>query len=619
MAGYRVSLLEDAVVFLARSRSVENLTEELGVESGEAVRVGVVLSMPIIIAGLAGWVEEPVGSYWLTARLTDLGFSAVDDFDALVSNHDVGFIGEGVLERIVGDRWDSISERIAGRAGLPASSAERILVISATTVLAHLAGRHHGEIDHQALADELAGERHELMEGGWEPWITETLDSVEIEAGTASARNIETQPAPLGATAHGAAAHPDPDPGLSSTTEVPPDPSDSPLAGSVAVSPGGGERFRRPPVRRDWIRPIVLFVAVLVGTVLVLFFVAGSEDRNSTEPAQAVNSLVAGDTPAAPEIEESTTSSVDESAPSEVATDEVVMVTQAMDDPLGRTAGTGAASLRFDPLTGEVCYDFGVAGVGSPYDGHIHVGPAGVKGGIVVDFGELNESSTGCIANSPADTDAILADLGGHYVEFHDPDDITTIRAQLAESDPTGPTADDDQVDPGTDGAVIVIETGAIVLTGNVPDQVTIDKLIETFADIDLGSTSLVNNLQIVPGSPRPSGRILVDDAVLFEFDSDQLTDPESTVLTDLAILFNARPAWSMTVVGHTDSTGTTVYNLELSLRRAAAVREALLAAGVSADALTVRGSGDTDPIATNATIEGRAENRRIEFEVVAA
>lgn len=618
MAGYRVSLFEDAVVFLARSRSVDNLAEGLGVESAEAVQVGVVLSVPIVIAGLAGWVEQPVGAYWLTARLTDLGFSEVDDFDALIGNHDVGFIGEGVLERIVGDRWDSISERIARRAGLPASSAERILTISATTVLARLAGRHRGEMDRQVLVDELAAERQELLDGGWESWITETLESVRIGTESPSAHTAVVYAAPLSASAGVAADEPDLDPGLSSNIEASPDPSTLPVAGSVLVSPGHDEKSGRPG-GRDWLRPIGLFMLGLAGTVVVLFFVARSGDGDSSEPTQAVTSLVPDETPGTAQAEGSTTSSAGEQVASGVAIDDVIVVEQVMDDPLGRTAGTGTADLRFDPVTGEVCYEFEVDGVGSPYDGHIHVGPAGVKGGIVVDFGELNESSAGCIANSPVDTDAILVDLGGHYVEFHDPDDVTTIRAQLAEPDPAGPTADDDEVDRDSEGAVIVIETGAMVLTGNVPDQVTMDKLIETFADIDLGSTRLVNNLQIVPGSPRPSGRIVVDDAVLFEFDSDQLTDPESTVLTDLATLFNARPAWSMTVVGHTDSTGTTVYNLELSLRRASAVRAALLAAGVSADALTIRGSGDTDPIATNGTIEGRAQNRRIEFEVVAA
>jgi outer membrane protein OmpA-like peptidoglycan-associated protein len=72
-----------------------------------------------------------------------------------------------------------------------------------------------------------------------------------------------------------------------------------------------------------------------------------------------------------------------------------------------------------------------------------------------------------------------------------------------------------------------------------------------------------------------------------------------------------------MTVVGHTDSLGTDVYNLELSLQRANAVRSALVEAGVSPDALTVEGAGSTAPIAPNDTEEGRSQNRRIEVEVI--
>ena len=151
-----------------------------------------------------------------------------------------------------------------------------------------------------------------------------------------------------------------------------------------------------------------------------------------------------------------------------------------------------------------------------------------------------------------------------------------------------------------------------------MPDQVTIDKLIETFADIDLGSTELVNELTIVPGSPRPSGRIRVDQSVLFAVDSAQIADADSTVLADLALLFKARPAWRLRIVGHTDSTGPAVHNLELSLQRAEAIRDALVDAGVSPDALTTEGAGATDPIASNDTAEGRAQNRRIEFEITA-
>jgi len=67
---------------------------------------------------------------------------------------------------------------------------------------------------------------------------------------------------------------------------------------------------------------------------------------------------------------------------------------------------------------------------------------------------------------------------------------------------------------------------------------------------------------------------------------------------------------------GHTDSTGSTSYNQALSERRAVAVRGALIARGANAANLTAVGYGESRPIASNGTREGRARNRRTEFKV---
>lgn len=67
-------------------------------------------------------------------------------------------------------------------------------------------------------------------------------------------------------------------------------------------------------------------------------------------------------------------------------------------------------------------------------------------------------------------------------------------------------------------------------------------------------------------------------------------------------------------VAGHTDSVGTEQYNMGLSERRANAVREYLISRGVAADRLTVKGYGESMPIADNTTAEGRFKNRRVEL-----
>ena len=139
--------------------------------------------------------------------------------------------------------------------------------------------------------------------------------------------------------------------------------------------------------------------------------------------------------------------------------------------------------------------------------------------------------------------------------------------------------------------------------------------MLAEFADVGDAGLELVNELTVVEGAPLPSGLITIDDAVLFDVNSDQLIGGNSAV-SDLAAVLTARPEWKAIVVGHTDSTGTDVYNFELSLRRANAVRAELIANGVNADKLSTRGDGATNPVGDNETPEGRALNRRIEFVI---
>ena len=73
------------------------------------------------------------------------------------------------------------------------------------------------------------------------------------------------------------------------------------------------------------------------------------------------------------------------------------------------------------------------------------------------------------------------------------------------------------------------------------------------------------------------------------------------------------------TVEGHTDSTGSAEYNQQLSERRAATVKAAMVAGGLPEAAVRPMGLGETDPIADNATEEGRAENRRVVIVVTPA
>jgi outer membrane protein OmpA-like peptidoglycan-associated protein len=79
------------------------------------------------------------------------------------------------------------------------------------------------------------------------------------------------------------------------------------------------------------------------------------------------------------------------------------------------------------------------------------------------------------------------------------------------------------------------------------------------------------------------------------------------------------QPEMQVEIQGYTDSIGTDAYNLSLSQKRADAVKAYLVGKGLNSSSLTAKGYGKADPIASNATKEGRAQNRRVAFAVTSA
>lgn len=109
----------------------------------------------------------------------------------------------------------------------------------------------------------------------------------------------------------------------------------------------------------------------------------------------------------------------------------------------------------------------------------------------------------------------------------------------------------------------------------------------------------------------------LLLEAVRFEFDKSEITPTARPILDRVAESMLAHPEAFFEIAGHTDSVGTFAYNFLLSARRAAAVRDYLIRQGVPAYKMTAVGYGEGFPIAPNATVEGRALNRRgIELRV---
>ncbi|MDJ0740457.1 MAG: OmpA family protein [Gammaproteobacteria bacterium] len=128
------------------------------------------------------------------------------------------------------------------------------------------------------------------------------------------------------------------------------------------------------------------------------------------------------------------------------------------------------------------------------------------------------------------------------------------------------------------------------------------------------------------PGTPRgakvdPQGCEIVGNVTIntttdhFDFDSAVLKPKMMSELDSVASRVNASPGnESLEVIGHTDSTGPEAYNQGLSERRAQAAADYLAGKGISASAMTVKGMGESSPVADNGTREGRAMNRRVEI-----
>jgi hypothetical protein len=103
--------------------------------------------------------------------------------------------------------------------------------------------------------------------------------------------------------------------------------------------------------------------------------------------------------------------------------------------------------------------------------------------------------------------------------------------------------------------------------------------------------------------------------SIYFTFNSDVLRPESEPTLKEIADVLKKHPDWKLGVNGHTDGIGSDDYNLDLSKRRAAAVRAALVTRyGIAGTRLTTAGYGKTQPKDKNATLEGRAKNRRVEL-----
>ncbi|MGE8656379.1 MAG: OmpA family protein [Achromobacter sp.] len=155
-----------------------------------------------------------------------------------------------------------------------------------------------------------------------------------------------------------------------------------------------------------------------------------------------------------------------------------------------------------------------------------------------------------------------------------------------------------------------------IRLLGEVQNEASRQQIASTFATSLNPTYKIVNGLRVAAGKDEQGllDKVLTNRVVEFETGSATLTARGRELLDQVADVIPKLHSDKVQIIGHTDSSGSRSTNLALSQARADAVRAYLVDKGLPPGRFETLGAGPDQPVATNATAEGRAKNRRIEF-----
>ncbi len=113
--------------------------------------------------------------------------------------------------------------------------------------------------------------------------------------------------------------------------------------------------------------------------------------------------------------------------------------------------------------------------------------------------------------------------------------------------------------------------------------------------------------------------KVTFDSGLLFGFNSAELKPEARTNLRNLALSLDQYPGTQILIVGHTDAVGGSDYNQQLSERRSQSAKDYLVLQGVASSRTATEGLGEEEPVASNDSDEGRAQNRRVEIAIYAS
>lgn len=191
-----------------------------------------------------------------------------------------------------------------------------------------------------------------------------------------------------------------------------------------------------------------------------------------------------------------------------------------------------------------------------------------------------------------------------------DTEDETTTADDRDEADAQQVVIEDGEVR----GAVL--RNGVLYLGGSVPSREIADQIIDRAAAI-VGEENIVDEYVIDPDAELVAGAPLyVDDVVLFAY-GERTYDPQFEPLLDLGLaLLLQNPSVKVTIVTHTDASGSASYNDRLSYQRGESVAQYWVDRGVPVEQIRIDARGEHDPRADNGTPDGAQLNRRAEFYI---
>ena len=156
-------------------------------------------------------------------------------------------------------------------------------------------------------------------------------------------------------------------------------------------------------------------------------------------------------------------------------------------------------------------------------------------------------------------------------------------------------------------GTAIGAGTGAII--GHKMDQKA-EELAKALEEAEVETVEDVNGLEAI--------KVTFESGILFPLNGITLNDASKEALKKFAGEMKDLPETDLTIFGHTDNTGTAAVNERISAQRADAVASFLQSNGIDVSRITTEGKSFNEPIADNATAEGRAQNRRVEIFISA-